>query len=180
MEKCPVTGKNCLKYKAYTITNIRDEKVNTINVCEDCLSQMEDEIHIKNKENNCEFCGLTIDEFFKKAKLGCAKCYDKFEKHIILILEKIHKSKQLKHTGSAPEFWKRQQAENFDNYKFLLMLKQKLAISVKNENYKEASKIKNTIKDFDLLIEELSADQNNDNVKKQICDYIFNYLESEQ
>ena len=185
MDKCPITGKNCLKYKSYHVTDLKNKETNSLNICEDCLSQLnkKDIEEFKIKEDCCELCGLTIDEFAKKARLGCAKCYDKFEKHLYLIIEKLqgtNKSKELKHTGSVPQCWKQQRADNFDPHQFLLNLKQKLALSIKDENYKKAGFIKNNIKDFDLLINKLSTSQNQDEIKKEISKFIYDYFELEK
>jgi protein arginine kinase activator len=192
MEKCPITGKNCLKYKSFHVTDVSNNQTNSLNICEDCLSQLDqknlkfDEKKEKDKKNEdcCGFCGMTIEEFVKSARLGCSKCYDKFEKHLYLIIEKIHrigdKPKELIHTGSVPECWKQQRADDFDPYQFLLNLKQKLAIAIKNEKYKEANFLKNNIKDFDLLTGKLSTSQNLDEIKKEISKFIYNYFELEK
>jgi len=180
-KKCPITGNNCDNFKHFQVTNIKNKSLNSINICEDCLVELNSNSHI------CDFCGLTLEELVKNLKMGCQNCYYKFEKFLLLGLEKFQKNPdstvELKHTGRIPHSWKKQQIENLDPKKFLLELKQKLALSVKKENYDKASDLKNKIFAFENFIRKIEENKSDFEqvalIKKQICDFIFSFREED-
>lgn len=209
MIKCPISGKVCLKFKAFHVTDIVDQKANVINICEDCLSQVDEKkilsTEIPEKEGApvqeekpidkkpedkiiCEFCKLSLEELINKSRLGCENCYYIFEKPLVVALERIQrtpdiKQKELKHVGRVPTQWKKRQAEKTDPKKFLLELKQKLAMCVREENYKLASELKNIIKGFEALckkIDEFKEDSEQWHlIRTQISEFIYLFREKE-
>jgi protein-arginine kinase activator protein McsA len=54
---CPLSGKPCDKFKEFHITNIENGKVETINVCEDCISltELEKQKELKQKQLEEDF-----------------------------------------------------------------------------------------------------------------------------
>ena len=196
MNKCPITGKTCLKFKAFSVTNVRNNKADSSAICEDCLHQIDDKNIIKqefessNPESKicCPSCGLSLEELLKKSRLGCEQCYDFFQKPLIIAFEKLQKNpsvkeKELKHVGSVPTSWKKKQAEETDPKKFILELKQKLALSIKSEDYRLAGELKNIIKGFEALVIKLDLFENDQEqkalIKNQISDFIFLFREKE-
>ena len=184
----PITGKNCSCAKNYKITYICNKKVNEINVCLDCLCNL-DNYDAKSKvEDCCGFCGMTLEELLRNSKMGCANCYIKFEKPFVFSLEKLQKipnktKNEIKHVGKAPYLWKKQQAENTDPIKFLLELKQKLSISVKHDNYKKAQDLKNKIFAFESYLKKIDEFKHDDQqvnlIKKEMFEFIYMFRESE-
>lgn len=190
--KCPVTGKNCDNYKCFHITNLKNDNLQSFSVCEECLNQLNNnEINVNNQavvsDNLCEFCGMTLEELLKHSRMGCVNCYFKFEKFLLINLEKLQKSTlnvELKHVGRVPYSWKKQKAENLDPKKFLLELKQKLALSINKENYNKSLELKNKIFAFEKLIKKIEENKSDSEqvalIKKQISDFIFLFREQEE
>lgn len=201
MMKCPISGKTCLKFKAFHVTNIVDQKASVINICEDCLAQVDEKNIISNEPEQkkleekkpeekiiCEFCNLSLEELISKSRLGCEKCYHIFEKPLMVALERIQrtpdiKEKELRHVGSVPSQWKKKQAEETDPKKFLLELKQKLSICIREENYRLAAELKNIIKGFEALykkIDEFKEDPEQlQLIRNQISEFIYLFREKE-
>jgi protein arginine kinase activator len=146
--------------------------------------------NLENKKINskfvCSFCNLSLEELLSKSRMGCAKCYEVFEKPIQLALEKIHRTpdiskKELCHVGRFPTSWKKRQAQETDPKKFLLELKQKLAISVREEKFNLANELKYIIKGFESLlkkIDEFKNDQDQQSlIKNQVSEFIYLFRE---
>jgi len=213
MLNCPITGKACMKYKAFHVTNIKNNEVSISNVCEDCLSQISnfdgkilettrtsetcsapaETKLIEEKQNNsqslyCEFCKLTLEELLNKSRLGCEKCYQVFEKPLIIAFEKLQRNpqlikKELKHVGSVPSQWKKKQAQETEPKKFLLELKQKLALFSREEKYEKCKEIKDCIYAFESLlknIDEFKKDcEQQVLIRNQISEFIYFFREKE-
>ena len=190
MDRCPLDGKPCSNCKSYHIVNLEKDKVQDVDICLECLSNLKNS-DLKIENNNvdcCDFCGMTIEELLKYSKMGCSKCYNKYEKPLVFSLEKLQKlpkkdKKELRHVGKAPYLWKMQQAENTDPIKFLLELKQKLVIFIKYEKYEKASDIRNKIKAFEHFIKKVDEFKEDleqcELIKKQIAEFIYLFRESE-
>jgi protein arginine kinase activator len=48
----------------------------------------------------CPSCGMTLEEFRKKGRLGCAQDYEIFRAHLAEVLERVHGAVQ--HSGRIP------------------------------------------------------------------------------
>lgn len=195
MSKCPINGKPCVKYKAYHITEIGKNGPINLNICEDCLCQLDSfDVQKVSKDlaqktlakiyETCEFCGLTIEEFVKKGRLGCSKCYEKFDRPLVIALEKLHyepskkQVKKLRHVGRVPTSWKIKQAKETNPDELLLKLKEKLEKFVKEEKYRQANTIKEEISSLSLLINKLKED-NLESTKDEIYKLIYDIIEKE-
>lgn len=55
----------------------------------------------KEADVRCPDCGMLYSEFRAKARFGCARDYDVFQKHVLALLEKIHGSTE--HAGKRPK-----------------------------------------------------------------------------
>lgn len=49
---------------------------------------------------SCPHCGLTLEEFRRKGRLGCAKDYEVFAPHLAELLERVHGART--HVGRLP------------------------------------------------------------------------------
>jgi protein-arginine kinase activator protein McsA len=163
------------------VTNLKNNNFQSFSVCEECVNELND------NNNSCEFCGMTLEELIKYSRMGCANCYSKFEKFLLINLEKLQKSSpgvELKHVGKIPYSWKKQQSDNLDPRKFLLELKQKLALSINKENYDKSLELKNKIFAFENLVNKIEENKSNFEqvalIKKQISDFIFLFREQEE
>ncbi|MCC6740368.1 MAG: UvrB/UvrC motif-containing protein [Planctomycetia bacterium] len=55
----------------------------------------------KEADVRCPDCGMLYSEFRAKARFGCSRDYDVFQKHVLALLEKIHGSTE--HVGKRPK-----------------------------------------------------------------------------
>jgi len=98
---------------------------------------------IKEKEGLvCPKCGMTYEEFKKTAKFGCAKCYDAFESNLIRIFQEIHGSHIYK--GRAYQLDKK----SAGLIRKKRELEKALEIAIKNENFEDAAKIRDELKEL--------------------------------
>jgi protein arginine kinase activator len=111
---------------------------------------------LKSKEElKCKNCGLTFEEFMNNGKFGCANCYDAFQSEIDPILKKIQgsnrhigrlgevkKAEKLNITNTPDEQEKEQKSETQE-------LKEELKKAVQEENYEEAARIRDKIKEIE-------------------------------
>jgi protein arginine kinase activator len=101
------------------------------------------EEEIKEKEGLvCPGCGMTYEEFKKVAKFGCAKCYDAFETNLLKIFKEIHGSNTYR---GRP--YKRD-SESAGLVKRKRELEKALEIAIKNENFEDAAKIRDELKEL--------------------------------
>lgn len=90
----------------------------------------------------CQFCGLTYADFKKKARLGCGKCYSVFKVQINPLLKKIHGS--LVYAGKSAPSIQKSPAQNS-----IKELKERLSRAVKLEEYEEAARLRDEIKQLE-------------------------------
>lgn len=71
----------------------------------------------ENKQEKCNNCGLSYDEFVKTGKLGCIDCYDIFSDRIDLITKNIQGSSEHrgKKVGNVKDVNYLNKEENFKN-----------------------------------------------------------------
>jgi protein arginine kinase activator len=88
----------------------------------------------------CPQCGMTLDEFRKKGRLGCAKDYEVFKGHILEILERVHGARQ--HVGRLPGG---EQAGPEERNR-LVVLRRELETAIREEAYERAAHLRDEIK----------------------------------
>ena len=91
----------------------------------------------------CGACGLSYEDFKKIGRLGCSGCYDAFRKYLIPLLKRIHGSN--KHYGKMPLG----QARPVELKSELEELKAKLQQAIQKEEFEEAARLRDTIKDLE-------------------------------
>ena len=90
----------------------------------------------------CKDCGMTYEEFGKTGRLGCANCYQTFEKLLLPLIKRIQRD--TKHVGKAP-------AKVTGETKQMLELRElqdRLKKSVQSETFEEAAKIRDRIQEL--------------------------------
>jgi len=98
----------------------------------------------QNKEElRCPKCNLKYSEFKKIGKVGCEKCYEVFAKKLEPVLKQLHGNVQYK--GKVPKC----DVNTKDQMGRLQELKAELAERVKAEEYEEAAKIRDMIKEIE-------------------------------
>ena len=101
----------------------------------------------------CKTCGESFDEFLNSGEFGCSNCYDLFEDRITPILKNLQGS--TKHTGRGYKKILSKISENETNKvakkeeNEVTKLQKELQKAIKTENYEEAAKIRDKIKELE-------------------------------
>ncbi|HEY3363770.1 MAG TPA: UvrB/UvrC motif-containing protein [Symbiobacteriaceae bacterium] len=98
-------------------------------------------------EPQCKNCGMTYSQFANSGRLGCAQCYDYLDAQMVPLIKRIQGTTV--HTGKAPKRTgglarKRQDLEG---------LKRQLQAAIRNENYEEAARVRDAIKNMESQIQ---------------------------
>jgi protein arginine kinase activator len=146
------------------LTEIIDDQISELHLCEECARkkslQMEQQFGIadllaglaefgKPEEKaeadfKCSNCGLSYQDFKRVGRLGCGECYPSFRKYLLPLLKKIHGSTQ--HLGKAPykiAIARPRKKAPLDELR--LRLKQ----AVENEEFEEAARLRDKIREFE-------------------------------
>lgn len=91
------------------------------------------------KKKTCPKCNTSFEEIVKTTFAGCPVCYKTFEKEFESLIKNIHGT-----SYHPPE----KLTLNYDE-KLLAELKAKLKEKIKNEEYEEAAKIRDMIKEIE-------------------------------
>ena len=89
----------------------------------------------------CANCGMSLEEFRKKGRLGCAKDYEVFANHIGELLERVHGARTQK--GRIPMADPSSSAPSFDP---VGTLRQRLEAAIREEAYESAARLRDEIK----------------------------------
>ena len=95
-------------------------------------------------ELTCTACGLGYLEFRGRGRLGCPECYEKFSESLDPLLEKIHGKPR--HVGKAPG---EGSAEDRSRERRLVALRRKLHEAVKQEDYEDAARLRDELRDHE-------------------------------
>ena len=90
------------------------------------------------QDMKCKTCGMTMGDFEKAGRLGCAACYETFAPYLLPLIKRIHRHDQ--HQGKAPganKLTKTPAAKVSD----LALLRKKLSLSIKEEAYEDAARL---------------------------------------
>ncbi|MBU0633667.1 MAG: UvrB/UvrC motif-containing protein [Candidatus Omnitrophica bacterium] len=91
----------------------------------------------------CPNCKMNYEDFRKIGRLGCSQCYETFKKSLEPLLKKIHGSVQ--HLGKAPA----RGGKVFKTKRELQDLKLKLQKAIEMEEFEEAAKLRDKIKQME-------------------------------
>jgi len=95
----------------------------------------------------CPNCKMSYEDFRKIGRLGCSQCYDTFKKTLEPLLKKIHGSVQ--HLGKAPMHEHATGTQAFKSKKDLQQMKLKLQKAIEAEEFEEAAKIRDKLKQLE-------------------------------
>ncbi|MDD5618115.1 MAG: UvrB/UvrC motif-containing protein [Candidatus Omnitrophica bacterium] len=172
---CDVCGKN---QATVHLTEIVDEQMTELHLCEECAKQksmqMEQQFGLsdllgglvdfgkqgegqESAKVKCPNCNMTYEDFKKIGRLGCSNCYSAFIKYLFPLLKRIHGTAV--HTGKVPSTVtvgipsvavdSSIKAEAPRPRNELADLKNKLQEAVKSENFEEAAKLRDKIKEME-------------------------------
>jgi protein arginine kinase activator len=160
---CDVCGKNPATVH---LTEIVDEQMSELHLCEECArkksTQMEQQFGLSDllaglanfdkpqsaaaQEQElslrCPGCGLTYKDFKKVGRLGCGECYNTFKKYLAPLLKRIHGANL--HYGKCPA--SKAQAKGSKKKPELQDLRFKLQKAIENEEYEEAARLRDQIR----------------------------------
>lgn len=160
---CEICGKN---EATVEFTEIIDDEVSQIHLCENCAREkgieMEQHFSIadflagltdlglefepeKAVSVKCPNCAMTYDDFRKIGRLGCGECYSAFKRSLIPLLKRIHGS--TRHVGKATV--KLEKVTGVTKISQLQELRQKLQRAIEMEEYEEAAKIRDRIRELE-------------------------------
>lgn len=94
----------------------------------------------RRPSQTCATCGMTLDEFRKKGRLGCAHDYEVFATAIGDLLERVHGART--HVGRLPGTT---EAE-LERQKRLFDLRAQLDAAVRDEAYESAARLRDELK----------------------------------
>lgn len=158
---CDICGKNAATVH---LTEIIDDQITELHLCEKCAReksvQMEQQFGLADllaglaefagpKEEKevvkvkCSNCGLGFDDFKKIGRLGCSECYSTFRKYLGPLLKRIHGSNQ--HMGKSPV----KVTKVVKKVTNLEELRRKLQMAVEREEFEEAARIRDQIKELE-------------------------------
>ncbi len=164
---CNICGKN---QATVHLTEIVNDKMTELHLCEECAqkksAQMESHFGLadllagladlggqvtKSKKEvklKCPRCGLTYEDFKRVGRLGCGECYSAFRDSLLPLLKRIHGSTQ--HYGKSPKkLTKTIRGKTTVKDKTELEdLKDKLQKAIKMEEFEEAAKIRDRIREI--------------------------------
>lgn len=138
----------CDEYATVHLTQIIDNQIQKIDLCEICaqkkgvtdsegfsLAEMLSNANYQSNALNesCQTCGLTLAEFKKSGRFGCAFCYEDFKSVLKPILDEMHIGN--KHIGKSPVKY----LKGICKEEQIKILKEKLNSAIKCEAYEDAA-----------------------------------------
>ncbi|MGM8212729.1 UvrB/UvrC motif-containing protein [Virgibacillus sp. W0430] len=98
----------------------------------------------QTQELQCPKCNLTLSEFQRAGKFGCATCYDAFSEKLDPIFRRVH-SGNTKHYGKIP----RRKGGSLHTKKQLEAYRKKLQQLIEKEAFEEAATVRDKIKQLE-------------------------------
>lgn len=97
----------------------------------------------------CECCGATFNDIAKLGKVGCGECYKTFQEELLPYLKRLHGN--VKHVGKMPNASPLSISTTKDR---INALRGQLNIHIKNEEFEQAAKVRDEIKELEERVNE--------------------------
>jgi len=144
------------------LTQVVEGKVRKVNLCNACaeekgvtdptgydLAEMlkgmgEHSVQKKSSRGtSCPNCGFSQADFKKTGRMGCSVCYDVFTDGLEGLLKAMHKG--TRHCGKVPKglLPEKQKEDQIE------ALQRQLSASIENEDYEEAAKIRDQLRQLE-------------------------------
>jgi protein arginine kinase activator len=152
----------CPKQATLHITEVLgDDRFEELHLCEECAKKyLYEPQHAKGSKagpldsgdaaeelasagTRCPACGLTFLEFRNHGRFGCPHDYDAFKTDLLPLMESVHGD--TRHTGKTPHRAPRAQTAQTE----LAALRRELQTLVNEENYEEAARLRDKIKQLE-------------------------------
>ncbi len=102
-----------------------------------------------NEIIQCDTCGMTLQQFLKIGRFGCASCYDAFQDQVTPILKRLHGG-NWKHIGKIPE----RSGGTIHLRKKIDILKETLQSLVAKEEFEKAAEVRDEIRAYEKQLQE--------------------------
>ena len=163
----PEQCSGCTKKTTIHFTQIINNKVYKLDMCEDCplkkevidpgnfsltdIFKTEKEASLKQNldEIMCETCGMTQVEFEKRGRLGCPDCYTYFKPTIQTIAKDMHYG--VAHKGKRPNL----AVERIDLNHQVNQMKEDLERAIEVEDFEQAAILRDKIIEIEGKLGEL-------------------------
>ena len=190
---CNICNKN---QATVHLTEIVDDQMNELHLCDECARKksmdMEQQFGLSDllaglvdygkqvgnigKEptsTQCSHCGLTYEDFGKIGRLGCSECYTSFSKNLGPLLKRIHGA--IQHVGKTPVGYREPLVkeekplikEEKPQVVDLVALKEKLQHAIAQEEFEQAAKLRDMIKEMESKPKEPNKEPEKKRRKKQ-------------
>jgi len=149
------------------LTRVVENKMSSYHLCERCaaeqgleegvggspsapltdfLAQMGKAEHLEQTatEVACEGCGLTLTQFKKSGRLGCADCYRTFDQHLRSLFRRLHAGTQ--HVGKV---YMPPDPSEADRTARIASLRRSLQRAVDAEDFERAASIRDQIREME-------------------------------
>lgn len=100
----------------------------------------------RDNGKTCSLCGLTFTDILSLGKVGCPDCYSTFRDELRETIRSIHGT--AKHVGLTPERSTAITPEPNKEPTEEEMLRAALETAIRNENYEEAARLRDRIKEL--------------------------------
>jgi protein arginine kinase activator len=88
---------------------------------------------------SCKSCGMSLEEFRRKGRLGCPGCYEAFQVPLLEVLERVHGARR--HVGRLPGL----SDSELERLQSLADLRQQLEVAIREEAYESAARLRDEI-----------------------------------
>ncbi len=101
------------------------------------------------QDMKCLSCGMTMRDFEKAGRLGCAGCYETFSPYLLPLIKRIHRHDQ--HQGKMGQVTDAKNEPQPAKKKIsdLMLLRKKLNECIKHEAYEDAAKLRDEIQKYE-------------------------------
>jgi protein arginine kinase activator len=104
----------------------------------------------RTQATRCEFCGSTYSDIAKSGHVGCANCYEVFAQQLLPSIRRMHGNTTHcgKHSEQAANSKPEKAAEETKEQK-IARLKSELDKAVQEQNFEQAAKLRDMIKEME-------------------------------
>ena len=158
---CNVCGQN---EATIHLTEVLNNQMVEVHLCEGCAEQKGTDFKVHFDFNKllaslgdfgaelkpehvskvaCKDCGMTYEEFGRTGRLGCANCYDAFEKLLLPLIKRVQRD--ARHVGKVPS----QAPKEVKGTLELRELQDRLRKSIQSETFEDAARIRDQIQELE-------------------------------
>jgi protein arginine kinase activator len=135
-----------------------EDRFEAVDLCEDCAKKYLYEPQQKKQAGKsgsgdrdadesagvkCPACGISFVEFRNHGRFGCPHDYDAFKAELLPLMESVHGD--TRHAGKTPRRAPRAKTAQVE----LAQLRQRLQALVVEENYEEAARVRDRIRELE-------------------------------